>query len=343
MEQIKCAIVGFGFSGATFHAPVMKAVKDMHITKVVSSNPEKVKHTLPDAEVVPVIEDVLDDNEIELVVITTPNEFHYPMAMKALNAGKHVVLEKPFAVSVSECEELIHAAEQYGCLLSVYHNRRFDNDFLTIQKLLENGALGEVVTYEAHYDRFRSEVRERWREQDKKGSGILFDLGSHLIDQALTLFGEPDSVMADVVAQREGAKTDDYFHLVLKYGKKRVILHGGSLVHKHGPRYQIHGMEGSYVKWGIDPQEDALKKGHIPGESGWGEDSEQSYGTLTIGDNEKKVPTVQGAYHHYYEAIVRSIKEKAPAPVTAHEALNVIKCIELALESSENNRTVEWK
>ncbi|MCA0988943.1 oxidoreductase [Guptibacillus algicola] len=343
MDRINTAIVGFGFSGATFHAPVMKSVKNLHITTVVSSNPEKVLSALPEVDVRPSIEDVISNNDIELVVITTPNEFHFPMAKKALEAGKHVVLEKPFAVNVSECETLIDVAEENGCILSVYHNRRFDNDFLTIKKLVDENTLGEVYTYEAHYDRYRAEVRDRWREQDKKGSGILFDLGSHLIDQALSLFGEPDSVIADVVAQREGAKTDDYFHLILKYGVKRVILHGGSLVQKPGPRYQIHGMEGSFVKWGIDPQEEALKNGQIPGGPGWGEDSKRDYGMLTSGNEERKVPTVPGSYQEYYEGIVRSIKEGDAAPVTAQEALNVIKCIELALKSSATNRTIEWK
>ncbi|WP_377887375.1 oxidoreductase [Alkalihalobacillus sp. R86527] len=342
MDRINTAIVGFGFSGATFHAPVMKAVKGLHITTVVSSNPEKVKCALPDVDVHSTIEEVLNNEEIALVVITTPNEFHFPMAKKALEAGKHVVLEKPFAVDVSECETLINVAEENGCILSVYHNRRFDNDFLTIKELVEENILGDVCTYEAHYDRYRAEVRERWREQDKKGSGILFDLGSHLIDQALSLFGEPDSVMADVIAQREGAKTDDYFHLILKYGNKRVILHGGSLVQKPGPRYQVHGMEGSFVKWGIDPQEDALKNGRIPGGPGWGEDADRDYGILTSGSEESRIPTIPGAYQEYYERIVRSIKEGDAAPVTAQQALNVIKCIELALESSANNRTVEW-
>ncbi|MGA9286959.1 MAG: Gfo/Idh/MocA family oxidoreductase, partial [Anaerobacillus sp.] len=215
MQTVHVGLIGFGFSGATFHAPVIRAVEGLKLTKVVSSNPQKVYDACPEVIVEDSIEALLTDEAIELVIMTTPNEYHYPMALKALEAGKHVVLEKPFVVSVEEGEHLIQVAREKGCMLSVYHNRRYDNDFLTIQKLINEGDLGEIITFEAHYDRYRAEVRNRWREQNKKGSGILFDLGSHLIDQALTLFGVPDSLSADVIAQREEGRTDDYFHLVL--------------------------------------------------------------------------------------------------------------------------------
>ncbi|WP_347548359.1 oxidoreductase [Pseudalkalibacillus hwajinpoensis] len=341
MKKVNIGLVGFGFSGATFHAPVIKAVEGLNVTKVVSSQPDKVHASFPEVTVGS-FEDMLADDSIELVVITTPNELHFPMAKQALEARKHVVIEKPFVVSVEEGEQLIQLAEENHCLLSVYHNRRYDNDFLTIQKLMDENEFGKVMTFEAHYDRYRAEVRNRWREQDKKGSGILFDLGSHLIDQALTLFGAPDDVTADVMAQRDGAKTDDYFHLVLRYGRQRVILHAGSLVKKHGPRYQIHGTDGSFVKWGIDPQEAALKEGKIPGGSGWGEDTKDQYGILTRDEAESTVPTIAGYYQTYYKGIYRAIREDKTLPVTADQALNVIKLIELALKSSKEKRTLQW-
>ncbi len=342
MRSVNVGLVGFGFSGATFHAPIVNAVQGLNLRKVVSSNAEKVRSSLSDVSVVESFDLLIEDDEIELVIITTPNEHHFPMAKQALESGKHVVIEKPFAVSVDECERLIDVAQTNGKLLSVYHNRRFDSDFLTIQKLLKEDHLGEVMTFEAHYDRYRAEVRDRWREQDRKGSGILFDLGSHLIDQALTLFGIPDAISADVMAQREDGKTDDYFHLILHYGRKRIILHGGSLVMQHGPRYQIHGMKGSFVKSGIDPQEEALKQGRSPGDSGWGEESSQYYGVLTQNENESVVKSVPGSYQTYYEDMYRAICENEPLPVMAKEALNVIKVIELAVKSSEEKRMIEW-
>ena len=339
---MRAGLVGFGFSGATFHAPIIEAVEGLTITTVLSSNAEKVHRSFPEMNVVSSMEELLTDEEIELVIITTPNELHFPMAKQALEAGKHVVLEKPFTVSVEEGERLIAIAEEHGRLLSVYHNRRYDSDFLTIQQLVKEEQLGSIITYEAHYDRYRAEVRDRWREQDKKGSGILFDLGSHLIDQALALFGKPDGVYADIIAQREEGKTDDYFHLILHYGKKRVILHGGSLVKKHGPRYQIHGTKGSFLKSGIDPQEEALKAGRVPGDAGWGEESREQFGVLTNEEGDHVVESLPGSYQTYYKEVYQALKENSAPPVTAEEALKVIKVIELALKSSEEKKMMYW-
>ncbi|MCA0991174.1 oxidoreductase [Pseudalkalibacillus hwajinpoensis] len=342
MREVKVGLVGFGFSGATFHAPVIEAVEGLTISTVVSSNADKVHRSLPEVKVVSSVEELLTDQEIELVIITTPNEFHFPMAKQALEAGKHVVLEKPFTVSVEEGERLIAVAEESHRLLSVYHNRRYDSDFLTIQQLVKEEKLGSVITYEAHYDRYRAEVRDRWREQDKKGSGILFDLGSHLIDQALTLFGKPDSVYADIMAQRVKGKTDDYFHLILHYGKKRVILHGGSLVKKHGPRYQIHGIKGSFLKWGIDPQEEALIAGRVPGDAGWGEEAPEQFGVLTNEEGNHVVKSLPGSYQTYYAEVYQALIEDSAPTVTAEEALNVMKVIELAFKSSEEKKVMHW-
>ena len=342
MREMRAGLVGFGFSGATFHAPIIEAVEGLTITTVLSSNAEKVYRSFPEMNVVSSMEELLTDEEIELVIITTPNELHFPMAKQALEAGKHVVLEKPFTVSVEEGERLIAIAEEHGRLLSVYHNRRYDSDFLTIQQLVKEEQLGSIITYEAHYDRYRAEVRDRWREQDKKGSGILFDLGSHLIDQALALFGKPDGVYADIIAQREEGKTDDYFHLILHYGKKRVILHGGSLVKKHGPRYQIHGTKGSFLKSGIDPQEEALKAGRVPGDAGWGEESREQFGVLTNEEGDHVVESLPGSYQTYYKEVYQALKENSAPPVTTEEALKVIKVIELALKSSEEKKMMYW-
>ncbi|WP_089964566.1 oxidoreductase [Lihuaxuella thermophila] len=345
MNSIKIGLIGFGFSGATFHAPVIQAVRDLKIHTVVSSQPDKVKRQLPEATVVSSVDELLRDPEIELVVITTPNETHFPFAKAALQAKKHVVVEKPFVIHVEEADELIRLAEKQGCLLSVYHNRRWDNDFLTIQSCIESGLLGEIHTYEAHFDRYRPEVRNRWREQNLPGSGILYDLGSHLIDQALQLFGLPHSVTADLMEQRPGAQTTDYFHLVLGYGGgRRVILHSGSMVKNPGPRYQVHGTKGSFIKYGMDSQEESLKRGAKPGDPGWGEDFPEQYGTITTSVNGLEltgtIQTLRGSYETYYHKMAAAIRERAPLPVTAQEARETIRIIQAAIQSHNEKRTI---
>lgn len=240
-EKIGVGIVGFGFSSTTFHIPLLQTIEEYDIRAVLSSKEEVVKEALPHANVVSTIDELVKRADIDLVVITSPNTTHFPYVKEAILNGKHVVVEKPFVVSIEEGEELISLAEQHNVVLSVYHNRRFDNDFLTIKKLLEEDRIGNVYAYEAHFDRFRPHVRDRWREKNLPGSGILYDLGSHLIDQALSLFGKPNAISADVIKQRPGAEIDDYFHIVLHYGVKRVILRSSSYVKK--PVHTLHCME----------------------------------------------------------------------------------------------------
>jgi len=344
MKKINVGLVGYGFSGATFHAPVISVLEEFNITKVVSSNREKVQRDLGDVEVVGSLEELLTDEKIDLVVITTPSGLHYEMAKQSLIAGKHVILEKPMVVASWEAEDLIKIAQEKKLLLSIYHNRRWDNDFLTVKKLVNEGILGEINTYQVHYDRYRPEVRERWRERQGPGSGMLYDLGSHLIDQALHLFGWPKFVMADVFAQRENGETDDYFHVILGYDKLRVILHSGSIIPGHGPRFQVHGRKGSFMKYGLDGQEAALKAGKKPIHPSWGADVPQFYGKLTTleGDQEKQktIETLHGSYPTYYKKIAESILEGKRAPVTAEEGLSVIKIIEASLKSSREKQVI---
>jgi scyllo-inositol 2-dehydrogenase (NADP+) len=344
MNKIKVGIIGYGFSASIFHVPLLKTIKEFEITKVVSSNAQKVKNDLETVEVVSDIEQIINDENIELVIITTPNTLHYPMTKKALQAGKHVVVEKPFVVESKEAEELIQIAKEKNRVLSVYHNRRWDNDFLTVKHCIQKGLLGDIFTYESHFDRYRPQVRNRWREQNIKGSGILYDLGSHLIDQALHLFGLPQFVTADVFPQRTGAEVDDYFHLILGYDRLRVILHSGSIVKSPGPRFQVHGSKGSFIKYGLDSQEEALKQGYKPGDAGWGADREEWYGEFTTGEGERsttvKVETIPGSYESYYQGIFEAIRHHKPVPVTAEEAMNTIKVIEYALKSSKEKRTI---
>ncbi|QKE72263.1 oxidoreductase [Arthrobacter citreus] len=344
MKKIKVGLVGYGFSGATFHAPFIKVLEEFELSKVVSSKKEEVQKELGAVEVVSALEDVLADELIDLVVITTPSGMHYEMAKQSLLAGKHVILEKPMVVQTWEAEELNKIAEEKKLLLSVYHNRRWDNDFLTVKKLINDGALGEINTYQVHFDRYRPEVRNRWREQQGPGSGMLYDLGSHLIDQALNLFGLPQFISADVFAQRGNAKTDDYFHIILGYDKLRVILHSGSIVPSNGPRFQVHGTKGSFIKYGMDGQEAALKEGKKPTEESWGADEPQFFGKLFTVDGDKEmeetIVTLPGSYTTYYKKVAKSILEGKKAPVTGEEGLNVIKIIEAALKSSEEKKVI---
>ena len=344
MRKIKVGLVGYGLSGATFHAPLLSILKEFEITKVVSSKKEKVQQDLQDVEVVNNLEEVLEDRTINLVVISTPSGFHYEMAKQSLIAGKHVILEKPMVVETWEAEELIKIAEEKKLLLSVYHNRRWDNDYLTVKELVRKNMLGDINTYQVHFDRYRPDVRDRWREKQGPGAGMLYDLGSHLIDQALDLFGQPQFIFADVFAQRENAETDDYFHVILGYEKLRVILHSSSIIPSNGPRFQVHGSKGSFIKYGMDGQEAALKEGKKPVDQSWGADNPEFYGKLISMDGEKEkqetIETLHGSYITYYKKIAESILEGKSAPVTAHEGLLVIKIIEAALKSSKENKVI---
>lgn len=344
MDRIRTGLLGYGLSGSVFHAPLLSVLNEFEIRKVMTSKKEQVTQDLPGSEAVSSIEEIAGDPAIDLVIVTTPSGLHFEMAKECLLAGKHVVLEKPMTATAEEAEELIAAAKEKGVLLSVYHNRRWDNDFLTIKQLIKEGRLGEVNTFHASYDRFRPNVRQRWREQKGPGSGALYDLGSHLIDQALHLFGMPNGVTAQVTSQREHAETDDYFHVVLHYNKLQVILHSGSIVPENGPRYQVHGSKGSFIKYGIDGQEEALRAGKKPSGNAWGRDTAEFYGKLTVidGDDVKKetVETLPGSYLTYYKEIVSSILEGGKLPVTAEEGLSVIRIIEAAQKSSETKKTV---
>lgn len=344
MDPIKVGLIGYGYAGATFHAPLISAVAGLRLACIASSSTEKVRQDFSHAEVVAHPDGVIGAADVSLIVIASPNTTHYTLAKQALLANKHVVLEKPFTVTVAEAMELVRLAEERKLLLSVFHNRRWDNDFLTVRACIESGMLGEINTYEAHFDRYRPDVRNRWREQDLPGSGSLYDLGSHLIDQALVLFGMPDTVSADLGTQRAGGKANDYFHLVLSYGARRIILHSGMLVMDPGPHFQVHGSKGSFIKYGMDPQEEALKQGCGPGDASWGLESETLHGKITLKNSELsiagKVKTLPGAYQAYYQGMLDAIRNGGPTPVSAVDALNVIRVIETAIASSNKKCTL---
>jgi len=346
-DEIRVGLIGYGFSGATFQAPLIKRVAGMRLAMVNSSNPDLVRRAFPGMAVVAQPIELIESDEIDLVVIASTNTTHYPLAKQALLAGKHVVVEKPFTVTVQEAAELVDLAEQRRRVLSVFHNRRWDNDFLTLRQTLDSGLLGEVMTFESHFDRYRPMVRQRWREQDLPGSGMLYDLGSHLIDQALTLFGSPDTVQCDLGIQRHGGMADDFFHLVLRYGARRVILHSSMMAHHPGPRFLVHGEHGTFTKFGLDPQEAQLLAGMDPSSPGWGVEAPDQHGMLSFSKGgltfNGAVASMPGAYQRYYESMVAAITTGARAPVTGTEALAVIRVIGLALMSSEEGRVVVFE
>lgn len=347
MKQLHTAFVGYGSGGRIYNAPVISSVPGFSIDKILTSSKENIKaaeEDFPAAEVVQDYEKILEDPKIDLVLLVLPNHLHYSFAKQALEAGKHVLVEKPFTPHLREANELIKLAFQSNLVLSVNHNRRFDSDFKTIKKVIENGILGKVVEYEAHFDRFRNQVKSGWKENRKiPGSGILYDLGSHLIDQALTLFGLPDEVFADIRIQREAARVPDNFELLLFYPNLKVTLKAGMLVKEKVPTYSLFGTKGSFVKYGVDVQEEALKKGKKPADHpNWGIEPREIWGKLNTVDEEKLVESEPGNYRTVYQSIYDAITEGTPPAVSPQQARDVIRIIEAAQQSMDERRVITF-
>lgn len=345
---INVGLVGYGFASQAFHAPLIQATEGLDLVAVSSSNAAKVQSSLPDVEVAAQALALCQRSDIDLIVIPTPNNTHFPLAKAALSAGKHVVVDKPFTITLSEGKLLKKLANDNECLLSVFHNRRWDSDFLTVKALLEAGTLGRLVHFESHFDRFRPEVRDRWREKAIPGGGIWYDLGPHLLDQACELFGMPQAILLELGVLRDGAQADDDFLALLDYESFRVTLAAGTLVAEPTPRFRIHGTQGSFVKYGVDPQEDRLKAGEVP-TSQWGEDSQ--HGTLTLREGEgestsltrRELPNQPGDYLAYYQGIAAAIRDKAPLPVSVDDALRSMALLEAGLDSHRQRRWIVLK
>lgn len=349
-KTIRTGIIGYGLSGRVFHAPFIDVVEGFELTKISTSRPESVKmieEHYPVTVVVPDGNGIISDPEIDLVIVTSPNTDHFRWAREALLAGKHVVVEKPFTVSVTEADELIKISRRVGKILTVYHNRRFTSDTKTVKKILESKILGDVHDFETHFDRYRAEPRPggAWREDPLPGSGIFYDLGSHLIDQALWFFGMPEAVTAEITSQRPWAKADDHFDVRLHYPTLTATLKSGMLCKIPGPTYQIHGTKGSFVKYGLDVQEATLDGGAIPQGKDWGREPEDIWGTINIEYEgvkiQGKVESEHGDYREYFANLRDAIWGKAEIAVKAEEACNVMKIIELAFQSSKEKRTIK--
>ncbi|WP_431138456.1 oxidoreductase [Enterobacter mori] len=337
-KTINIALIGYGFVGKTFHAPLIQSIEGLTLAVVSSRDEEKVKRDLPNVLVVATPEEAIQHPDVDLVVIASPNATHAPLAALALNAGKHVVVDKPFTLDMQEARELIALADEKQRLLSVFHNRRWDSDFLGIKQVIEEGRLGKVKLFESHIDRFRPEVRVRWREQNVPGSGLWFDLGPHLIDQTLQLFGLPQSVQGNIATLRDGAEINDWAHVVLNYPEHKVILHASMLVAGGTSRFTVHGDKASVVKARIDQQEAQLLAGVIPGSESWGEDSDDMVLFDAAGDA-TRLKTPKGDQRQYYINVRDALTGKIENPVHPVEALAVMAVLEAAVRSSETGST----
>lgn len=333
MNKIISCLVAYGYSGEFFHAPFLHQHEGFDLKYVVERSQTRSKEKYNYVKVVQSIEEVLDDEELELVIITSPNKTHYEIALKALNAGKHVLIEKPFVVSSSEAEHLIEVAKNNKLVLTIFHNRRLDGDFLTVKEIINDRLLGELVHFESHFDRFTPELNKKaWKEEKTVGSDIVYDLGVHLIDQSYVLFGKPDKVIGDLKIQRNHSKVIDSFDIILDYGKLQVRLCASKLVREKGPRFILHGTKGSYVKYGLDVQEDALIKGENISNKNWGKESENFWGKINTEINELhyigKVETIAGNYKLFYQNLYNVIRKNEELLVKPEEAKDVLKIIE---------------
>jgi predicted dehydrogenase len=339
-DPIRVALIGFGFVGKTFHAPLIQSVPGLELTAVSSRHPETVREVLPRAQVLSNPGEAATHADVDLVVIASPNETHVPLATAALSAGKNVIVDKPFTITLAEARRLVQLSREKRRLLSVFQNRRWDSDFLGARAIIEEGRLGEILHFESHLDRFRPEVRKRWREVAGPGAGLWYDLGPHLVDQTLQLFGLPEKLIARLVRQRPQAQTDDWFHVLLDYGRLQAILHGSVVVAGGIPRMAIHGTGGSWLKYGWDLQEEQLIAGVVPGDPGWGEDPRPGIFYSGSQNEMLELPVPKGDHRQYYFGIRDAILNQASNPVTPVEAIAVMAVLETAIESSAKGQAL---
>ena len=337
-STIRVGIIGFGFVSKTFHIPLLLATDGYEITAVSSSHPDDVRQILPDVDVVSDPKKLAAHPDVDLVVIASPNETHAPLAEAAMRAEHNVVVDKPFTIDVKQARHLAGMARRSGLVLSVFQNRRWDSDFLTIQDVIRRDVLGRIVQFESRIDRYRAEVKNRWREVPGPGAGLLYDLGPHLIDQTLLLFGVPDTVQATLAKQRSGAKTDDFFQLLLRYGESIAILQCGSLVSGGTPRFSVHGDKASVVKLKPDIQEDQLKAGMKPGSREWGVDPDDA--TIYEGGKKGTIKAARGDQRRYYVALRDALLERGPNPVPPEQGATVMAILEAAFKSHERGERV---
>jgi predicted dehydrogenase len=347
MKPIKTALCSFGMSGRLFHAPFVETLPQFELYAVWERSKKTASEKYPSIISYDDYDKLLADDTIELVIVNTPNATHFEFAKKALLAGKHVIVEKPFTVHSDQAKELQTLAEEQNRKLAVYHNRRFDSDFKTVKKVIDDGYLGKIVEAEIHFDRYKQELSPKsHKETPGDGTGALYDLGSHLIDQALTLFGLPGAVFADIRIIREISKVDDYFEVLLYYPELRVRLKSSYLVREPLAAYSLHGTLGSFVKSRGDVQEANLDKKILPNTDDWGIEPATEKGLLHTEKNgtviRDYIDTLQGNYNDYFKQVYEAIRFDKPVPVSAEDGMNVIRVIEAAYESSEAKKVVKF-
>lgn len=344
-QSIGVGLAAYGMSGRVFHAPLLTAHPGFRLKSIVERHTETARERYPDLTRTESFDALLADDDIALVVVNTPDTTHYELAKRAIEAGRHVVVEKPFTGRVDLACKLIELAEQRGVLLTAFYNRRWDGDFQTVQQVLAQGSLGRVVECEMRWDRYRPAVApQSWKEQATGGSGTLPNLGVHLLDQALQLFGWPEALTARLCAMREGAEVEDWIDVRLHYPRLEVTLKASYVAVHAGPRFVLHGTGGSFVKPGLDPQEQALAAGGRPDRPHWGEDEPWAWGTLWVPKGEwlipDRKPTVPGRYLAFYDGLHAAISEQAPLPVMPTDALRVLQLLEAARRSHASGSTV---
>ncbi len=343
MKTIKTGLASFGMSGYVFHGPLLRVNPGFEITAIVERHKNNSREYYGSSKLYRSYDELISDTDIELIVVNTPDHLHFEFARKAIENGKHVVVEKPFTSSYEEAEELIDLADKKGRVLTVFQNRRWDGDFLTVKKVKEEGMLGRLVEFESHFDRFRNFIQPNtWKEEE--GAGTLYNLGSHMIDQACQLFGSPSGVHADLRLNRDESRVDDNYDLRLRYEGIKVTLKGSYLVKEPGPRYLLHGTQGSFLKWGIDPQEERLKQGILPDAPGFGDELEENWGLLNTQlkglDFRGKIRTEPGNYPAFYNNLYHCIRFGEPLEVDPHEPAMVIRIIEAAFRSDREKREI---
>ena len=345
MSPIKTAICSFGMSGEVFHAPLVIANAGFELITILQRSSESALAAYPNIKIAKDFKEILEDESIELVIVNTPNTIHFPMAKAALEAGKHVVIEKPITPSSAEAAILIALAKEKNLILSVFHNKRLENDYLTLKSILDQKLVGNPVELHWHYDRFRTHItHKKWKENKLPGAGTLYDLGSHLIDAALRLFGTPEAVTANLRILRAGGESTDCFTIRLDFPTLAVYLASSTMVREPGPQLMLHGTLGSYVKYGSDPQEAQLKAGLRPGMEGWGIEDAALAGILHTEMEgkivRKQIVSERSCYEDYYDNIFKAIRHQSPLFVPPEQALQTIQIIEMAEKSHAEKRSV---
>ena len=336
MEEIGVGLIGYGLGGRAFHAPYVDVTAGMSLRAVVSGNPAKVQADGRAVRVLPTVAALLAQPDIDLVIVCSPDAFHAEHAVAALVAGKHVLVDKPFATSLADARRVAAEAQARGRLLAVFHNRRWDADFLTLRRLMADGTLGRIVEVESRFDRWRPVPAATWKEARAGGSWL--DLGPHLVDQAIQLFGMPQAITADITAFREGGPSPDYFQATLRYPDRRVVLHSSKLAAEHGLRFAVHGTRGSWIKHGMDPQEAATLAGRVPG-GDWGHDPVA--GMLTDADGQSgAVVNEKGDYRLFWAALAAAIRGEGPNPVPPEQAIAVMEVLDAGMRSAGERREI---